>query len=241
MVHKKAIVFTDNEYLFKNFIDLVSKKRILRKFHFCKSESSKFSDERLISLDIKKNIQYVIDNYDIAFSLHSKQVFPAEIINKIRCINIHPGYNPFNRGWYPQVFSIIEDNIAGATIHLMDIEVDNGFIIVRKEVEKFIWDTSETLYNRIVETEINLMDKYLLDIMNDNYCPYPPEISGEIKSRSDFNKLCKIDLDKVGSFKDFYNYLRGISHGQFKNAYFIDNETGKKIYLKLVIAVDENL
>ena len=240
MVHNKALVLTDNEHQYNKFYEIITKFDILKKFDFFKSGNSNFPGVKINSLDIKKDYRYVIDNYDIVFSLHCKQLFPEKLVNNITCINIHPGYNPYNRGWYPQVFSIIEDNIIGATIHLMDKELDNGFIIARKEVEKFFWDTSETLYSRILQAEVDLINDNLLDIMNDNYCPFPPEVRGELKLKKDFNELCRIDLERVGSFKEFYNYLRALSHNDFKNAYFVDNKTNKKVYLKLFIEVYNN-
>lgn len=240
MVHNKALVLTDNEHQYKKFYEIVTNFDILKKFDFFKSENSNFSDVKINSLDIKKDYRYVIDNYDIVFSLHCKQLFPEKLVNNITCINIHPGYNPYNRGLYPQVFSIIEDNIIGATIHLMDKELDNGFIIARKEVEKYFWDTSETLYYRILQAEVDLINENLSDIMNDNYSLFPPEVKGELKLKKDFNELCRIDLKRVGSFKEFYNHLRALSHSDFKNAYFVDNKTNKKVYLKLFIEVYNN-
>jgi len=240
MIHNKALVLTDNELQYNKFHEIITNLGIHKKFDFYKSECSNFSCKKIKSLDTKKNYQFIIDNYDIAFSLHSKQLFPEKLVNNLICINIHPGYNPYNRGWYPHIFSIIKDNTIGATIHLMDKDLDNGFIIARKEVEKSFWDTSETLYYRILQAEIDLINENLLDIMNDKYISFPPEEKGELNLKEDFNELCRIDLERTGSFKEFYNYLRALSHGDFKNAYFVDKKTNKKVYLKLLIEVNNN-
>jgi methionyl-tRNA formyltransferase len=76
--------------------------------------------------DLKKSnhIIEIIEKYQLVFSLHCKQIFPSELISNVKCINVHPGYNPLNRGWYPQVFSIIYDLPIGATIHEIDEVVD---------------------------------------------------------------------------------------------------------------------
>lgn len=54
-------------------------------------------------------------------------------------------------------------------------------------------------------------------------------------SKSDFNELLELNMKKEGTFLYFYNHLRALSHGEYKNAYFIDPKSGKKIYIKLDI------
>ena len=42
------------------------------------------------------------------------------------CVNIHPALLPYNRGAYPNVWSIIERTPAGVTIQYIDEGVDTG-------------------------------------------------------------------------------------------------------------------
>ena len=48
----------------------------------------------------------------------------------------------------------------------------------------------------------------------------------------DFNKLCVIDLDEKVTMKEAIDKLRALSHGNYKNAYFISSN-GEKVFLKL--------
>ncbi|HEY4231081.1 MAG TPA: formyltransferase family protein, partial [Thermoanaerobaculia bacterium] len=43
-----------------------------------------------------------------------RSLFPRE------CINLHPAYLPWNRGAYPNVWSIVERTPAGTTLHYVD-------------------------------------------------------------------------------------------------------------------------
>ena len=45
------------------------------------------------------------------------------------CINVHPAYQPYNRGAYTNVWSIVEKTPAGVTVHYIDEGVDTGDII----------------------------------------------------------------------------------------------------------------
>ena len=194
-----------------------------------------FSQNNSSIVDVKKNVEELIVKYDLIFSVHCFQFFPKKLVENVRCINIHPGYNPINRGWYPQVFSIIYSLPIGATIHEMDSKLDHGPIIAREYVEKHLWDTSESIYWRVLNKEIELFERYFIDIINNKYSKIIPDERGNLFTKKDFLDIQHIDLDKKDSFHNFYNLLRALSHGKYKNAFIIDKETGKKIYLKLEI------
>jgi methionyl-tRNA formyltransferase len=149
----------------------------------------------------------------------------------VKCINVHPGLNPYNRGWFPHVFSILNSHPCGATIHEMDEQLDHGPIICQKEVDVEMWDTSLTLYNKILDAEMYLLEQNIEKILSGDY---KTVIKGEgnVNLKKDFDDLCKIDLDNVDTFRNHINRLRALTHGDYKNAYFID-DSGNKIYLKL--------
>jgi|AVFP01.1.fsa_nt_gi methionyl-tRNA formyltransferase len=196
------------------------------------SLTQKFEGEDWISpLTIKNSIEKLVSKYSIIFSLHSKQIFPPELVNQVRCYNVHPGYNPYNRGWYPQVFSIINGLPAGATIHEIDEELDHGRIICQKKVEIFTWDTSLSVYNRILDAEMELLSKWLEPILKGEYEPVKAE-EGNINLKSDFNELLELDLQRQDSLENHINLLRALTHGDYDNAYFIDNQ-GNKVFVRI--------
>jgi methionyl-tRNA formyltransferase len=51
-----------------------------------------------------------------------------------RAVNLHNGLLPFNRGWDPVMWSVIEGTPGGVTIHYMDEQFDTGPIIAQREV-----------------------------------------------------------------------------------------------------------
>ena len=235
---KKIAVFTDNYQLAFKFKSIVEKKDLdIQIQYYCSifSNESDFNEITVEKLDIKKNYLFLIQEFDLIISMHCKQIFPKELVENIRCINIHPGYNPINRGWYPQVFSIIHGIETGATIHEMDAELDHGAIIARKKVPNNSWDTSLSLYNKIVEAELELIENKIVAIIDNTYSITIPENEGNIYWKRDFNQLCELDLDKSATYKEVINHLRAVTHGQFNNAYFIDKETNKKVFVKIIL------
>lgn len=195
-----------------------------------------------ITVDMKNDatVERIISDFDLVISIHCKQLFPAKLINRVKCINVHPGYNPINRGWYPQVFAIIHGWEIGATIHEIDETMDHGPIIDRELVEKFIEDNSEQLYDRILNKEIELLSRNIEKIVNGNYETFLPEGEGNLFLKKDFNALCEINLDETVKAGEFIRKLQALTHGDYKNAYFIHPEDNRKYYIEIRIKPDKD-
>lgn len=179
-------------------------------------------------------VDHIIGYYDLVLSVHCKQLFPKRLVEGMRCINFHPGFNPFNRGWYPQAFSIINGLPAGATVHVMDEDIDHGHIIAQKPVMVGSGETSLDVYTKVIEAEKELIRLYLPRLLKGDYELFRPLSNGNYNSIRDYQALCALDLNEVGSLRDHINLLRATTHGDFKNAYFYD-ELGDKYFIKVVL------
>lgn len=232
------MIFTDNLHMYNSFIAIIDKKIInnLHNFEYACSPSNQFFKkiDNIKEINIKEQLSILVKKFDLIISCHSKQIFPSTLVNNVRCINIHPGLNPYNRGWYPQIFSIINNMPLGATIHEMDEEIDHGNIIAQQQVILHSWDTSLTAYNKVIEMEVKLLEKHIVEIINATYQSTPMSTEGNYNSKQDFDKLCKINLNQVASYKDVINHLRALTHGDLNNAYYLD-EDKNKIYLKITL------
>ncbi len=187
-----------------------------------------------INLKDESIVDWIVSNYDIVFSLHCKQIFPASLVSRISCFNFHPGYNPYNRGWYPQAFSLINGLPVGATVHLMDEQIDHGGIVAQKKVNVLPEDTSLDVYNNIIRAEKELIRENLSSLIDDTYTLSSPSKEGNYNGIKDYMKLCQLNLDEVGSLESHLNLLKALSHGEFKNAFF--EKGGKKYFVKIIIS-----
>ncbi len=213
------LIISDNQFIKKNMI------RIFNNYNLkCNIVESKNID--LHNIDSK---------YELVISAHCKKLFPPKLVNSFRCINIHPGLNPYNRGYYPQAFSLINKLPIGATIHEIDEELDHGPIIYQEEIEIKSTDTSFSLYNKVIKKEIELFEKNFNSIINNNYIITTPKNEGNLNLKKDFDNLCKIDLDNIDTFENHINLLKALTFDKYKNAYFID-KNGDKIYLNIKLS-----
>lgn len=187
----------------------------------------------ITSLNIKENVEWILNSFDVVVSYHCRQLFPAEIVRHLRCINIHPGLNPFNRGWYPGVFSIANGLPAGATIHEIDEKIDNGPIIAQKQIEILPEDTSGTVYPKIIQAEYDLLEEWFMPMLTGNYKTFSPSETGNLNYKKDYYALQQLDLNQTSTVRETIDKLRALTHPPYKNAYFIDKETGDKIYISV--------
>jgi methionyl-tRNA formyltransferase len=224
----KTLILTDNPFGLGMALDLLSQYGEIDIFQ---SSGGRLN---IPELDINSHMPEIISNYGLVLSIHCKQIFPSNLVEKVRCINIHPGFNPHNRGWFPHVFSIINGRPAGVTIHVMDKYIDHGGIIVQRECKIEPWDTSLSLYEKIMKLERELLFEYYLIIRDNTYQPFHTNDLGSFNQKKDFEALRRINLDEQGDFRKFVNRLRALSHGEYRNAYFID-DFGQKIYIKVVL------
>lgn len=237
---KRILVISDNPKLAKFLISLIHEEQLdqFAKFDYRYSASSK-SPEAMISLgfdpiNVKDSevIDALLNDFSLILSIHCKQVFPVKLVSGISCINLHPGLNPHNRGWYPQVFSIINKKPIGATLHIMTEEVDAGPVIAQEKVYIHSSDTSLSLYEKVQEVEIKLLRENLKSIIEGNIGFNSCSSSGNFNSLNDFKKLCILDINSMGTLGEHIDLLRALTHGGFNNAFFVD-AFGEKIYVRI--------
>ena len=243
MQKNKILVVADNSDLFKGFKKIIERKKYKNLFSFACSKVSKHNEEfnQVKCLDLKNDdtLKSIIADYFLVISLHAKQLFPKKLVKKIRCINVHPGFNPFNRGMFPHVFSIINGFPLGVTIHEMDEYIDHGPIIIQEKLDDETWEDSFEIYNRLLKLELKLLKENLDKIINHEYKSVKPSANGNINFIKDFKSLCNIDLSEKNTFENFINRLRALSHDEYKNAYFIDKDINKKVYLKISFTLQD--
>lgn len=234
----QILILSDNKWLilqFKSLIDGIEYRNF--QFHFAYSFYNKTiaNDPELNSwvkpLNVKTDAEKIIGSYQLLISLHCKQIFPSNLVHGIKCINVHPGINPHNRGWFPQVFSIINGLPAGATIHEIDEQLDHGPIIAQKEIKLEKYDTSDSAYLKIQQAELELLQQHLLSILNNNYHT-KIAAEGNVNLKSDFDELCKLNLNSTGTLQEHINLLRALTHKPYSNGWFLD-ENGDKIFVSV--------
>lgn len=145
---------------------------------------------------------------DFALSVHFPHLIRPQLLTIPRrgWLNLHPAYLPWNRGWHTPSWSILEGTPAGVTLHRMTEAVDAGDIVARREVEVKPEDTAHSLYGRLLEEELRLLDDSWEIVRSDAW----PRIrnlasEGTVHRRVEIftNEVQEIDLDAHYSAREF--------------------------------------
>lgn len=229
------LVVSDNQHLFKSFREIILQHNFMNhSFNFCSTSETVSTKEAIPLINIPGEYrEKILGKYELVFSVHCRQLFPAELVKAVRCINVHPGFTPFNNGWYPHVFSIINKQPAGATIHEMDEKLDNGPVIAQKEVNIYAWETSLDVYNKVISAELDLLREHLESIITSKYKTTVKEVAGTFHSINEFRKLCELNREEKMTLGNAIDLLRALTHPPYSNAFFIDKTTKKKVYVDL--------
>jgi methionyl-tRNA formyltransferase len=162
------------------------------------------------------------------------ELFPAGVVN------LHPSYLPYNRGQYPNVWSIVERTPAGVTLHYIDAGVDTGDVIARRRVPIEPIDTGETLYRKLEQVCVELF-KETWPLIRSGRAPRTPqgEEEGTYHRTQDVEKIDHIDLDRTYTARELVNVIRARTFPPYPGAYFVHQ--GRKVYLRLQLLYEEQL
>lgn len=179
---------------------------------------------------------------DIAISVYFGYIFKKPFLDIFPrgCINLHPAFLPYNRGAYPNVWSIIDGTPAGTTLHYVSEGIDNGDIISQKQVEVNITDTGETLYRRLESASIELFKKTWPKILTGDIHPVPQNTGeGTYHKVNDVENIDEIDLTREYHAGELINILRARTFPPYKGAYIMHNQ--KKIYVNIQLLDERDL
>jgi methionyl-tRNA formyltransferase len=154
------------------------------------------------------------------------------------CINLHPSLLPYNRGSYPNVWSIVDGTPAGVTIHFMDEGIDTGDVIAQAEVPIEPGDTGESLYRKLERRAVALFAEAWprIRVGQIERNPQSKEI-GTYHRIKDVTRIDEIDLDRTYRAGDLIDVIRARTFAGYRGAYF--RQGGRKVYLRLVLDPDE--
>jgi len=151
-------------------------------------------------------------------------------------VNLHPSYLPFNRGQYPNVWSIVEGTPAGVTLHYIDQQVDTGDIISQRRVNLSAADTGKTLYEKLERASFELFRETWPSLRAGTAARRAQQGEGTYHRTRDVTSIDCIDLEKEYRAGDLIDILRARTFPPYRGAYF--QQDGRRIYLRLELTED---
>lgn len=125
---------------------------------------------------------------NFALSVHYPIILSNNVLGKYRAgYNLHPGYLPWGRGYYPVFWALFEGTPAGATLHQMTESLDAGPIVDQIRVPYTDVDTGGTLHGRVREAEKMLFRRHWPALCRGEPLPVrAQEAGGSYHARDEF-------------------------------------------------------
>jgi len=101
-------------------------------------------------------------DFDFIISYGYRHIIRPEVIKLFpgKIINLHISYLPWNRGFDPNLWSILENTQKGVTIHMVNEGLDTGDILVQEKIEfDYQQETLATSYQKLQSQIQNLFKK----------------------------------------------------------------------------------
>lgn len=152
------------------------------------------------------------------------------------CVNLHPGYLPYNRGAYPNVWSIVEGTPAGATLHFVDEGIDTGDIVAQKRVAVAEEDTGASLYRKLEEACFEVF-REAWPAMREGRAPRMAQQGpGTFHRVADVSRIDEIDPDRSYPAGKLLDILRARTFPPHRGAFL--RRGAERIYLSLELEAD---
>lgn len=251
MQDKKMLVLGDNKTLMHVAMRWATESGFHRRVAFAQSLTSGSSPTirddfglvptslPVLSLRSESTIAAIIADYQSVVSLHCHQIFPECLVTQVPCVNLHPGSLANGRGMYPYVFSLALREPTGATLHMMDRDVDHGPILAYRPVDVYSWDTCDTLYARVQSAECSLLLEWLPRLLmqdyNGGFCEHGGAVRATLpRTKQDYEQFRKLDLSQPTTLGGAICRLASLTFGEQSNAYFVDDD-GAIVRVRIVM------
>lgn len=108
-----------------------------------------------------------LDRPDLIITLEYDKILDPTIlaIPRMGTINMHFSPLPYHRGYFPVIWSLMEDQEAGVTLHWVNEQVNGGSIIAQRTISIGKDDTSFSLYLKLSKIGMDLFKSYLPKVM----------------------------------------------------------------------------
>lgn len=192
----------------------------------------------------KINIQ-TVQKYqpDIIFSLGYRFIIPKKVIDypKYGCFNIHKSLLPLNKGAHPVFWTILNNTVAGISIHKVTTKLDSGPVYEQKKIYYDFRFTAKDLYEKMEKEQLKQFLIFWRKLIHSK----EKQIKVDKKNKSMFKKkdlqdiiLSKFLEDK--KIQNFINLLRASTFPPFDNIKIKNKGKVYKLEIKISKVINKN-
>lgn len=174
----------------------------------CAAHEIEIIDVKQARADFERRIRPLAPDFIV--SIYFDYILDDRFIRlaKRDAINLHPGYLPYNKGFYYYAWAELDGTPAGVSIHRMVSEVDAGPIISQSRVRIDKSDTGVVIYANHINESIRLFEATWPSFEDQSYRVFPQRHQGTRKKISQTNAIRELDPYKKYTAREFIDLLR---------------------------------
>ncbi|MGH8491016.1 MAG: formyltransferase family protein [Gammaproteobacteria bacterium] len=178
---------------------------------------------------------------DYLLSVHFPYKFPSALLRApaIGCLNLHPAWLPFNRGWHTPSWAIYEKTPYGATLHWIDAGIDSGDIAIRRRLDVKPSDTAHSLYQRVLQLEQALLSEAVPLMIEKRLPRLPQERGGSAHTKRQLQGIQRLDLTRTAPTEEILDRLRALTTNRRDEGAYFEIE-GVRYYVRIEIEAEES-
>ena len=140
------------------------------------------------------------NQFDLTISYTYQYIIKPDVIEALgnNIVNLHTSFLPWNKGCSPNIWSIVEKTPRGVSLHFIDKEIDEGYLIMQKLDTKtdFSIDTFRTSYDKLDELAFELFKEAFM------YYKYWNDMRKKIVSKGTYHteKESNRLIEKIGDY-----------------------------------------
>lgn len=257
--HNSKIVFAGNRNIAVQVLEILIAKEIFpaallmpdpkiashneelrERCHFIPDDLIFFGDD-FKKPDGTRKLSEIAPDYIIC--VHFPYIIPQDVLSipRIGVLNLHPSYLPFNRGWHTPSWAILTETPIGGTLHFMDEGIDTGDIVLQKEVEVFPGDTADTLYQRVLEIELEVFTEALPSLLDYSFKRRSQKnMNGTTYKKKDLlsENMRKLNLDEEMNVGELLKRLRALTTNILEESAYYEVD-GSRYFVQLKITKEK--
>ena len=136
------------------------------------------------------------------------------------CFNLHPALLPYGRGADPNAWVLLDGEPAGTTLHWIDEGIDTGDIVGQRRVMVEPTDTGQTLYRRLEDESLLLLEELWPSIAAGQAPRTPQTGAGSTHRRADLRARERLDLEARYTGRELIDRLRALTFPPHPAVYF---------------------
>lgn len=198
-MNKKIIYLTNYKADFSDLVPNFIKSHRIDVLKYCEKITLDFLRIEKIDFIISDRYQYLLDE---------------QICNFYdgKALNLHGSYCPYNRGYYPILWSILDQTPMGGTIFYINSGIDSGDILYQFKIEYGDDDTLRSCWIKVQMGMYEGLFQYFNDFLAGNAPRYPQSGKGTIHFKKEFHSIKHLLTDgwdtKIYKLKENYEKFK---------------------------------